>query len=369
MVARYQAFQRQKNLADTYIRSTRWTLQRLERFLGVPLGDATEEQLADWYTYVTLTLTASARSVYLAQVAGFYGWLVRERIRVDDPTIRLPRPKNKRGLPRPMSDASLRLALKSAPADIRAFLILGAYCGLRAGEMAGLHGEDIQRHAVPPILIVRDGKGGKQRVVPLHPLVLDELAFLPESGPLFRDWRGRQLGANTVSQRACKYLRRISLTETLHQTRHAFATNVYRQSRDLRLTQELCGHASPNTTARYAAWAPEEAAAVVDALPPVGDPRPPDRIVIGETRQRILDCVREYGPLKPKMIAEHLNIAADNIQHTLARMVDDRQLVKDRGNYMVPVGTQASGEVELSNMLEKITIRKVVDMRCQIDAG
>ena len=267
IVGRYRAFQIQKNLAAQYISTTRQTLSRLERFLGVPLEDATEEQLADWYADATLTLNAETRGVYLAHVAGFYGWLVRERLRVDDPTIRLPRPKAKRGLPRPMSDASLRWALRYAPANVRPFVILGAYAGLRAGEMAGLHAEDIQRHAEPPVLIVRDGKGGKQRIIPLHPLVLDVLAFLPQSGPLFLNRFGQQLAANSVSARVGRYFRSIGLNDTLHQCRHAFATAVYRESLDIRLTQELLGHASPTTTARYAAWAPERAAAVVCALP------------------------------------------------------------------------------------------------------
>ena len=61
---------------------------------------------------------------------------------------------------------------------------------------------------------------------------------------------------------------RIVGDATLHQLRHAFATEVYRASRDLRLTQELMGHAHPNTTAIYAAYSPGDAAGVVEGLGP-----------------------------------------------------------------------------------------------------
>jgi site-specific recombinase XerD len=335
IVGRYRAFQVQKNLAAQYISTTRQTLTRIERSLGVPLEDATEEQLADWYADVTVTLKPETRGIYLAHVAGFYGWLVRERIRADDPTIRLARPKNKRGMPRPISDASLRLALKSAPGNVRTFLILGAYAGLRAGEMAGLHREDIQVDADPPVLIVRDGKGGKQRVVPLHPLVVDELAFLPQSGPLFLNRFGDQIAPNSVSARVGRHLRSLGLTESLHQCRHAFATNVYRQSLDLRLTQELCGHADPKTTARYAAWAPARAAAVVGALPTVGELRPAGPIEqMGNTRRRIHECVREYGSMTSRAIADATSLTVDNVRHAVRRMVDDGQLDRDgAGHY------------------------------------
>jgi integrase len=337
VMVRYRAFQVQRNLAKQYITTTSYTLGRLERDLGIPLETATEEQLADWYAELTLTLNPQTRGVYLAHVTRFYGWLVLERIRVDDPTIRLPRPKNKRGMPRPISDTSLRLALKSASSKVRPFLLLSAYAGLRAGEIAGLHAEDVQRESDPPVLIVRDGKGGKQRVVPLHPLVVAELEHLPQSGPLFLNRWGDQIAPNSVSARVGRHLESLGLTECLHQCRHYFATSVYRQSLDLRLTQELCGHADPSTTARYAAWAPEKAAAVVSALPAVADLRPHDpNDRLGGTRRRILEYLGAYGPAGPKQIADATGLGDDNVNHLVRRMVGDGQLDTDgHGHYNV----------------------------------
>jgi site-specific recombinase XerC len=62
------------------------------------------------------------------------------------------------------------------------------------------------------------------------------------------------------------YLRSVGVDATAHQLRHWFGTTVYARSKDLRLTQELMGHASRATTAIYTAWSPLDAARVVCGL-------------------------------------------------------------------------------------------------------
>lgn len=256
-----------RELRATYIAEIGCTLRRLERAIG-PLELATEPLLEDWWA--NLTICPGSRVTYAAHLSSFYGWLVRQRVRDDDPTERLVRPRLQRRIPRPISDASLRRALAQARAPMSIWLSLAAYMGFRACEIATLRFEDIRSDL--GVVMIRDGKGGKQRIVPLHPAVALLLAPAAgtEIGPVFRNAKGGTLIANTVSQRANRYLHDMGIPETLHQLRHWFGTSVYRQSRDIRLTQELMGHASPITTAGYAAWAPEEAANVVGALS-VGD--------------------------------------------------------------------------------------------------
>ena len=59
--------------------------------------------------------------------------------------------------------------------------------------------------------------------------------------------------AASISRKGNKFLHSLGIASTMHTLRHAFATKVYRASKDLRLTQELMGHSSPQTTAVYAA--------------------------------------------------------------------------------------------------------------------
>jgi len=265
-IARFLAYCRERNLRPTYIEEQRITLTRLERDIG-PLETATEEAVTGWFSQ--LEVSPNARGTYCAHAVMFFRWCVRDYVRPDDPTVRLVRPRQRRNLPRPVGETTLARALDNADPRMRAWLTLAAFAGLRAAECASLHADDIHLDTVPPVLIVRDGKGGKQRILPLHPAVIDALApFASRTGWLFpnRNDPHRHMGSNSVSQAACRYLHRQGIADTFHSFRHRFATSVYRASLDLRMTQELMGHSSPQTTARYCAWAPERAATVVAAL-------------------------------------------------------------------------------------------------------
>lgn len=254
---------RRRELRPNYVDAVRMTLRRLERSLGCPLEHATSDQLERWWTALSADVSAGTRVAYAAHVSSYYRWAVRERLRADDPTVRLDRPRLRRNLPRPMAANDLRRAIDEAHAPVRAMLLLAAYMGLRACEIANLHRDDL----IGDVLIVRDGKGGKQRIVPLHSTVAAELDDHPAAGWLFPTRPGEgPMRPNTVSARVNRYLHDLGISDTLHQCRHYFATSVYRASRDLRLTQELLGHRDPKTTANYAAWEPDVAVAVVREL-------------------------------------------------------------------------------------------------------
>lgn len=258
MIEDHLAWCARRELRPSYIGEIRLTLRRLERTLG-PLEVVDELAVETWWA--ALSVSAGARCTYAAHLSGFFRWLRYERIRDDDPTERLIRPRQHRGLPRPIAEERLRLALERAEPPIDVWLSLAAYMGLRACEIAWLHGEDIRGDR-----ILVHGKGGKQRIVPLHAKVAALLDGSPRRGPVFRNAVGGELTANVVSQRTNRYLHGLGIDETIHQCRHWFGTAVYRQSRDLRLTQELMGHSSPLTTAGYAAWASEAAADVISTL-------------------------------------------------------------------------------------------------------
>jgi site-specific recombinase XerD len=249
-----------RELSQTYLLEMAGTLRRLQHRLG-PLEAVTEDQLRAWWD--GLTVAAGSRVTYAAHVASFYRWLRLERLRDDDPTARLIRPRLHRRLPRPIADENLRRAMDRAAPPVSVWLALAAYMGARACEIAALRAEDIRRDLG---VVMLHGKGDKQRVIPLHPEVALGLVGVPESGPVYLNAKGHQISANSVSSRANRYLHSVGVPESLHQCRHWFATAVYRESLDLRLTQELMGHASPTTTAGYAAWSPERAARIVETL-------------------------------------------------------------------------------------------------------
>lgn len=256
---------RLRNLRPSTISKRRRVILRLAAAFGCDAELASPNMLADWWT--NLTISPESKGVDLAHVRQFYKWLVYEGWRPDDPTTRLIRPKTYRRLPRPISDPDLQLALFTASTRVLPWLTLGAFAGLRACEIAPLCREDVFEHADPPKLVVVDGKGGKQRVVPCHSKVAALLPELPSSGRLFANLKtDGPLPAHRVSQEANLHLHSLGITSTFHSLRHWFGTRVYQQSLDLRLTQDLMGHQDPKYTAGYAAWSPGKATEVVETL-------------------------------------------------------------------------------------------------------
>lgn len=243
----------------------------MTKVIGEPLADATRADLAAWREQ--LTVTNDTVTHYVAHARGFFGWLVLDGYRPDDPTTGLPVPRLSRRLPRPIGEDSLMRALADAPARIRLWLVLAGWCGLRACEIALLRRECIAEGADPPVLLVAADatKGTTERIVPLCEFVVEEIvaAGLPGSGYAFRRL-DRKPGPNKpwlISGLCNKYLHELGIPETLHQLRHRFGTQSYRNSRDLRMVQEMMGHQNPSTTAGYAAYDNAAAAAAVAALP------------------------------------------------------------------------------------------------------
>lgn len=211
-------------------------------------------------------ISARTRHVWTSNFRAFYGWALLEELIEKDPSVGVVRPKMRRTLPRPIEDDDLKRALDEAPPQMRAILSLAAYAGLRCQEIAGVDREDVLE--AKGLLRVVKGKGGHERIVPLHPEALAALRCLPmpRTGALFSRPRGGRYDGELMSVAIRDYFRTIGVDATAHQLRHWFATSVYAGSHDIRLTQELLGHASPSTTAIYVAFSSVDAAAAVGAL-------------------------------------------------------------------------------------------------------
>ena len=237
------------------------------------LLDATPVDLAAWRA--SLTVGDQAVVVYCAHVAGFYDFAVTRGIRPDNPAAGLPVPSPPRGMPRPVSEEDLAAALACADERVRPWLVLAGWAGFRAKEIALLRRESVLDTAVPPVLLVARNatKGHRERRVPASPFVVAELriAGLPRSGWMFPRYDGKP-GPNTpsmISGLGNRCLREAGSAATLHALRHRFASQLYQQTRDIRLVQEMLGHASPATTAIYADYG-DGAAEAVGSLPVPG---------------------------------------------------------------------------------------------------
>lgn len=236
-----------------------------------PLLTLSTAELEDWLDAQQISLRS--RKAYLSNLSAFYGWAVLAGYRDDDPTSRIVAPKVPRLLPRPMNDDDLDMALSLATPRMRAWLTLACYAGFRCMEIAGLRREDVLDRHDPPLVLVADGKGGKEGVLPMHPAILDALHEhgMPASGPVFVSSRGRPFHPATVSGYVAGYLHDLGVPATCHMARHWYGTRLYGSTHDLRLTQEMMRHSDPASTAGYVAFDNLDAVYAVTHLAPVFD--------------------------------------------------------------------------------------------------
>lgn len=238
-------------------------LRSFERWLERPLFSAEREDVERFLD--ARKVGSRTRYCWLSHLSCYYRWAIDEGHATSDPTARIMRPRLRRTLPRPMADGDLAMALEAAHPVMRAWLALAAYGGLRCAEIAALNADDLM---FAESLLRLHGKGGKERIVPMHPFVAETLrrAGVPRRGALFRRPRGGRYPAAMVSREGSLYLHDLGIEATLHQARHWYATNCLRACRDLRVVQELLGHASPTTTAIYTQFSQVAAAEAVFAL-------------------------------------------------------------------------------------------------------
>lgn len=202
----------------------------------------------------------------LSALRGFLSF-AREKAGMSDATPpRMRGPRLKKGLPRPVTpdDAtnvadtvSLSAAEQWIGARDRAVLLLMYGSGLRIAEALSLKGADVPLGEA----LVVTGKGGKQRVVPILPVVRASVADyavrcpwpLTPSEPLFRGAKGGPLGQGMVQKAMARARVTLGLpaTATPHALRHSFATHLLGAGADLRSLQELLGHASLGSTQIY----------------------------------------------------------------------------------------------------------------------
>lgn len=269
LIGGYTLHLERRNLSPRSIVMYRGILARADDWCG-GLTTATRRQLEAWLD--SLPLAPRARYTYISALHGFYVWALSEDLATADPTLKIARPKLPQTVPRPISSADLEQAIRLANRRMRLWLCLAAYQGLRCQEIAGVTVDDVLLGYDPPALIVAAGKGRKERVVPLHPETIMAFADfrLPRAGFAFcrqdRPGSKEPVKAHRVSELVAEYLHGLGINATAHQLRHWFGTSVYAVSLDLRLTQELMGHAHPSTTAGYVKFAQHQAAEVIGRL-------------------------------------------------------------------------------------------------------
>ena len=215
----------------------------------------------------------------------FYGFLVDEKLRGDDPSSALPRPRARRPLPRLLSHGEIELLFARAEAEaaddkpgaVRLLVLLELLygSGLRASELVSLAREAVPRDA-PFLTII--GKGGQQRLTPVSTRARQALsrwlALRPAGGKHL--FPSRSAAGHLTRVRLFQMLRDLAARAGLdpaklspHVLRHAFATHLLEGGADLRVLQTLLGHADIVTTQIYTHVDSARLVALVNARHPL----------------------------------------------------------------------------------------------------
>ena len=203
----------------------------------------------------------------LSSVRSFHRFLMREGRADRDPSAGVVRPKLPRSLPRPLSVADVQRLLASpadaTPAGLRDRAVLETLygSGLRVSELVGLDVDDLEMEEGSVRVM---GKGSKERDVPLGGYARSALAaYLTRARPalatarsrsaLFLNQRGGRLTRQGCAKILAAQVRRAGIGKrvTPHTLRHSFATHLLEGGADVRVVQELLGHASVATTQIY----------------------------------------------------------------------------------------------------------------------
>lgn len=187
---------------------------------------------------------AASLSAEASHLRAYGRWAIQQGHGTHNPADWLPKIRLPRHLATPVTEADLHRLLSDAAPPARQMLALAAMAGLRSAEIAVVTWADIDRGN--GVLWVREGKGRKDRTVPLSAGLLAELGD-PGAGPII----GATLTGKAVSLRLGRYLRAHDVDATAHKLRARYATRFLAATGDLAATADAMGHADVSTTARY----------------------------------------------------------------------------------------------------------------------
>jgi integrase/recombinase XerD len=276
-------FQSLRAASESTQERARRVLPLLVAHLGDDVRGVTEADLATFTkTLSERPLAPATRSATLSMVRRFFSFLYRNGDILTNPALSLALPRVKR-LPRSVLSGAAAARLMAAPFSgtaiglrDRAILELLYGSGLRLNEAVRVDVQDLDLSR--RVLLIRNGKGRKDRVVPVTGRAVAALElYLRQAWPelskgetsaLFLNRFGQRLGGQGLRVRVKWYAKAIGERVTPHGLRHACATHLLRGRASIRHVQALLGHKDMATTALYSRVAIEDLRELVGRLHP-----------------------------------------------------------------------------------------------------
>ena len=270
----------EKGLSGNTTKAYRRDLERFFHYLSINqlnLAQVTAEELVGYLSWLRgrsnteFTISESSIARNIISLRSYFTYLSKEH-QYSNPTLNFYPPKIPKRLPKALTVKQIMSILEISGDDLislrdRALLELLYATGGRVTEIINLNTTDIStiKNEDSEIATVRvKGKGGKERVVPIGRFALSAINdYLTRSRPtlckvltqkaLFLNQRGGRLTRQSAWSIVANRAARAGLAEvvTPHSMRHSFATHLLDGGADIRVVQELLGHASVTTTQIY----------------------------------------------------------------------------------------------------------------------
>lgn len=252
---------------------------------GCELVALTPRALRRYQSRLAVGRAARTTALHLTGIRSFCRWCVVSELLASDPTAGLDYPALGRRLPgRALTACQVRqlFAAFAAPCASneyelwhwqrnRRLCALMVYTGLRIGEAVRLTWFDVDQAA--GVLVVRGGKGNKDRAIPLHAALRFDLINVRSKhllDPVVGQYSGRQLTVKSADHIFSRWIPNnldLAFSFHSHQLRHTFCTALIRNQVSLFDVQRLMGHADPKTTQGYYDLAADDLRAAIERLP------------------------------------------------------------------------------------------------------
>jgi integrase/recombinase XerC len=210
-------------------------------------------------------LSSTSLQRELSAIRSFFNFLLKNQLTDNNPGQYIKAPKKTRKLPKTLDVDQIKSLLEAgtnSTIEIRDLAMFELFysSGIRLSELAQLNLTDID--LTDKSLMVRSGKGGKSRMLPIGSKAVVAIntwlehrikSITSAETALFISTRGTRLGQRSIELRLKQWCKKKGIAENIHphMLRHSFATHLLESSQDLRAVQELLGHSNISTTQIY----------------------------------------------------------------------------------------------------------------------
>jgi integrase/recombinase XerC len=260
----------EKRASEHTVKSYQRDIKRLSNYCtDKPIHNWTDLKQSDIRSHIASRhrqgISSKSLQRELSAIRSFYNFLLKKHLADSNPAQHVKAPKQARKLPKTLDVDQINGLLEAgtnSTLEIRDLAMFELFysSGLRLSELAALNLTDVDLpdHS----LIVRTGKGGKSRILPIGSKAITAInnwlqqrlknVVVSESA-LFVSTRGTRLGQRSIELRLEQWCKKKGIAEHIHphMLRHSFASHLLESSEDLRAVQELLGHSNISTTQIY----------------------------------------------------------------------------------------------------------------------